>query len=118
MKWMNTHIFLFIKTKEKPNHGKNFKKKIHQYIFTELSSERYNVFSVVLVHKNTRTIWHFDYWTKFDRKIMNKRSRKNAKLDLMNGDDKPFKRYKYQQTIIKYQLNKNGTLMRYHFLYF
>ena len=50
----------------------------------------------MLVHKNTRTIWRFGYWTKFDRKIMNKRSLKNAKLDLMNGDDKPFERYKYQ----------------------
>ena len=48
------------------------------------------------LYKNTRTIRHFSYWTKFDRKIMNKRSRKNAKLDLMNGDDKPFERYKYQ----------------------
>ena len=48
------------------------------------------------LYKNTRTILHFGYWTKYDRKIMNKRSRKNAKLDLMNGDDKPFERYKYQ----------------------
>lgn len=48
------------------------------------------------LYKNTRTIWHHGYWTKFDRKIMNKQSRKNAKLDLMNGDGKPFERYKYQ----------------------
>lgn len=52
--------------------------------------------SSIHLYKNTRTIWHFGYWTKFDRKIMNKRSRKNAKLDLMNVDDKPFERYKYQ----------------------
>lgn len=48
------------------------------------------------LYKNTRTLWHHGYWTKFDRKIMNKQSRRNAKLDLMNGDDKPFERYKNQ----------------------
>ena len=51
------------------------------------------------LYKNTRTLWHHGYWTKFDRKIMNKQSRINVKLDLMNGDDKPFERYKNQYKI-------------------
>ena len=34
------------------------------------------------LYKNTRTIWHHGYWTKYDRKIMNKRSRYNVKIDL------------------------------------
>ena len=34
------------------------------------------------LYKNTRTIWDHNYWTKYERKRLNKQSRMNAKLDI------------------------------------
>lgn len=39
------------------------------------------------LYKNTGTIWDRGYWNKFDRHRLNKQSRRNAKLDIRNGED-------------------------------
>jgi len=39
------------------------------------------------LYKNTGTIWDHRYWTKYERRRLNKQSRMNAKLDLRNGEE-------------------------------
>lgn len=39
------------------------------------------------LYKNTGTIWEHGYWTKYERRRLNKQSRMNAKLDLRNGEE-------------------------------
>ena len=44
------------------------------------------------LYKNTRAVWERGYWNKYDRHRLNKQSRRNAKLDIMNGEDIAFER--------------------------
>ena len=44
------------------------------------------------LYKNTGTIWSRGYWNKFDRHRLNKQSRRNAKIDLMNDEEVAFER--------------------------
>ena len=44
------------------------------------------------LYKNTGTIWSRGYWNKYDRHRLNKQSRRNAKLDLLNGEEIAYER--------------------------
>ena len=44
------------------------------------------------LYKNTGTIYGRGYWSKYERRRLNKQSRMNAKLDLLNGEDIAFER--------------------------
>ena len=44
------------------------------------------------LYKNTSTLWDRGYWNKYDRHRLNKQSRRNAKLDLKNGEEVAFER--------------------------
>ena len=47
---------------------------------------------IMHLYKNTKTIWDHGYWDKYDRHRLNKQSRRNAKLDLLNDNDIIFER--------------------------
>ena len=44
------------------------------------------------LYKNTGTIYDRSYWTKYERRRLNKQSRRNAKLDIMHGEEVAFER--------------------------
>lgn len=44
------------------------------------------------LYKNTGTIWDHGYWNKYARHRLNKQSRRNAKIDIMNGIETAFER--------------------------
>lgn len=44
------------------------------------------------LYKNTGTIYDKGYWTKYERKRLNKQSRMNAKQDLKNGVEDIYER--------------------------
>lgn len=44
------------------------------------------------LYKNTGTIWNHGYWTKYERHRLNKQSRRNAKLDILDGIEVAYER--------------------------
>lgn len=46
----------------------------------------------VYLYKNTGTIYDHGYWSKYERRRLNKQSRINARLDIKKGEEVPFVR--------------------------
>lgn len=44
------------------------------------------------LYKNTGTIFDKGYWSKYERKRLNKQSRMNAKLDIKKGIEEIYER--------------------------
>lgn len=72
----------------------NYRYKInHHFVRPAESWKEYQEKSPTIhLYKNTRTICDHSYWTKYERKRLNKQSRRNAKLDLRNGIEDIYER--------------------------
>lgn len=44
------------------------------------------------LYKNTGTIWDRGYWSKYERHRLNKQSRRNAKIDILDGIETAYER--------------------------
>lgn len=77
---------------ELPEHNYRCKINHHYWRPAESWREFQELDQSMHLYKNTGTIWNHDYYTKYERKRINKQSRRNAKLDLRNGVEEIYER--------------------------
>lgn len=74
-----------------PHEKKAYRDKIYREAENIQDLERNS--PTLWIYKNTRTPWHESYWTKYERKRVNKSSRMHVKEDLKkdpeNIQDRP-----------------------------
>lgn len=73
---------------ELPDHEKeHYKINRHHWKDAESWKDLKQNSTWAYMYKNTRTVYNRSYWTKYERKLLNKKKRQEAKKEIQNYDE-------------------------------